>query len=74
MMSARQNTQNTMEIAIGDVFDIYYNTGNPNNTTVEIKALFDDQVAWKDLPTGRYFLDHVYFFEMRDRDGYLRKV
>lgn len=58
---------------VGEKYKLFFNKKNPNNGTVEIRAIVDDKhVVYK--YHGKYVMDSALLFELYIVRGYLTKV
>jgi len=63
----------------GSSYHLFFNVGNINNNKIHIRAIVDcDWVVFRSWSKRKqqwfYQINHMYFFELLHRDGYLKKV
>lgn len=58
----------------GTVLRVYYGEGNPNNATIEIRGIVDDQVVYRSGAKGAYRIVDRYQFELWMEKGRLSKA
>ena len=62
-----------LDLKPGDRFKLFFNKGNPNNFTLEIRAIVDEkQIVY--MVARRYRLDSTHLFEMYEKNGYLTRL
>jgi hypothetical protein len=58
----------------GEKYKIYYNKGNINNMTIEIRAIVDDTYVVFKTHKGAYKMENLSYFEMMEKQGILIKL
>lgn len=67
------NTTNTV-YSIGDKYELFYNTNNPNNKKFEIRAIIDNEVIVYLSDKGNYKMESIDWFDFNIENGNLKKV
>lgn len=69
------NTSNTINCySIGDKYKLFYNSNNPNNNKIEIRAIIDDVMVVVRTENGIYKMEHVDWFDFNIENGKLTKL
>lgn len=62
-------------LVVGQSYSLFFNEGNPNNKTIEIRGFVDDYIVWLFRNSDgdlKYRFDHRYFFEGLIRDNQIK--
>jgi hypothetical protein len=67
-----------MELQVGDKVRFYFNDGNPNNKTVQIRAIVDENKIvvrrWHGFAGWSYWVENQFYFDICEKHGEAKKV
>ena len=60
--------------SIGDKYELFYNSNNPNNRKFEIRGVVDDVMIIFKTEKGNYKMEHIDWFDYNIESGKLKKI
>lgn len=62
-------------LEVGKCYRLFFNKGNPNNISFEVKAIIDnEEMVYKSLKTGNYYMKDIYYFDLVHKNKHLTRI